>query len=143
MRALFTNLTAVLLFIHAVLGCCWHHAHQCDRCGAEDGAAAETGFARFAPGLLGCHDCDDDDHGQPADPCRCQFECQGVCVYVAPQKSSLDGASVSGADFDLWAVTAGPPAARIGEAAARADFLSSPIMATGLRPHLLYQVLVI
>ena len=148
MRAWFTNLTAVLLFIHAVLGCCWHHAHECDRCGAERcGAEEASGFAHAALGLCGCHDCADDDHGQPAGPCRCQFECQGVCTYLPPEKSSLDaglsGADFDGADFDFWAVTATPRAANIGEATAHAHSFIPPRAATPLPPHLLHQVLLI
>lgn len=140
MRAWFTNLTAALLFIHAVLGCCWHHAHECNRRGAGHcGAPGATGFAQIAPEQLGC---DDGDHGQPADPCRCKLECQGVCVYVAPQKSSLD-AGVTGTDFHLCASAANPVAARLGKATACSDSCRSPIAGAPLRPHLLYQVLVI
>lgn len=141
MRAFFTNLTAVLLFIHAVLGCCWHHAHECNRCGAEHCAAA-GGFDQVAPGLCGCHECSDDDQDQPAGPCRCKFECQGVCIYLPQQKSSLD-AGVSGTDFDFWTATAKPVAAGIGEAIVRDGSFEPPIVETPLRLHLLYQIMLI
>jgi hypothetical protein len=60
MRAIFPCLTALLLAIHAVLGCCWHHAHACQR---ECGESAELGMVGMT-GMVGSDeeaDCHHDD----------------------------------------------------------------------------------
>ena len=94
MRALQSNLTAILLVIHAMIGCCHHHWH----CDAEC-AAAVTLCA--AP----CQCCDQcggshDESEQPSQPCNGELQCQGVCSYLPTQKTVIDASDVdSGLDF--------------------------------------------
>jgi hypothetical protein len=67
MHGVLSNLTAALLALHTVLGCCWHHAHSDDaQTGAviasdacHDGHASPSGGAADAcgQGHHGSHDC--------------------------------------------------------------------------------------
>jgi hypothetical protein len=75
-------LTATSLFIHAVLGCCWHHAHHCTGC------ALSVSLGDFDSGCLCQHEDVGDDDGDH--PCRCPLECGGTCVYVAPERLQVD-----------------------------------------------------
>jgi hypothetical protein len=137
MRALLSNLTAVLLVIHAMIGCCHHHWHSDAEC-----AAAATISA--AP----CQCCDpccgsNDESEQPSHPCDGKLECQGVCNYVPTEKTQID-ASPADAAFDFAAAI---PTLLGGHLAAatlswdRAHTLNdSP---PPLRLHLLHQILLI
>jgi hypothetical protein len=88
MRAVFSSLVATALLIHAVMGCCWHHAHDalCSiRSSAEQ--ALETGCCHHDQGEHG-----DQQQGQPSHaPCRGHSHCcQGLCTYLPAQKTQLD-----------------------------------------------------
>lgn len=148
MRSIFTHLTAGLLFIHAVLGCCWHHAHDCDHCAAKVTANAE-GPTRQLPAafsLLANHACQEACHdahdGQSPGPCPCKFECQGVCTYLPPQKANVDIPGAAGWQ-ELFAV---PPRSFASQVAgfSGAEHCPVPVIAPpSLRRHLLYQILLI
>src|SRR5262249_19630814 len=87
MHAILANALAALLFIHTVLGCCWHHAHGCDDCKAS--------VAKTAAKHTCCHHHHSDkERGQtPQTPCKCRLECTGTCVYLPTQKTQVDSAS--------------------------------------------------
>jgi hypothetical protein len=125
-------LTAGLLFIHTVLGCCWHHAHRWDGRGAA--LVAEKAHC--------CPHHDDQKSQQPGpDDCR-QERCE-TCTYLLPQKVLID--SPQSAQFlaalDLAAVL--PQAAdTIGLGASRRGFCAGLFdAAPPLRLHLLHQTL--
>jgi hypothetical protein len=52
LRAFLTNLTAVMLFTHAVLGCCAHHEHAC---GESHGSVAFGGGKHHGSDACGDH----------------------------------------------------------------------------------------
>ena len=80
MRAFLATLTAVMLFAHAVLGCCAHHVHGCEK---PHGSVAIGG---------GQHQCSDsfDGHstgcsGRTAHEHQGQDNCQGsTCDFGRP-----------------------------------------------------------
>ena len=139
MHAFLSNLTAFLLVVHAMIGCC-HHQWHCD---AECAAAAPVSLC--AAPLPCCDQCCGSYHESepPAEPCDCEFECQGVCTYVPTEKTQVD-ASPADAAFDFPAAI---PALLDGQLAAAAlpwdlahTLNDSP---PPLRLHLLYQILLI
>ena len=133
MRAILTNLTASLLFIHTVFGCCWRHAHDCDHCAAE--VPQSTGLA------LGCCGGDQEEQDEPAQ-CPCKFECHGVCTYLRPEKTTIEG-STSIASLDLVGVLPSRIAAEPCGAAGWAQPHRSPVLIGSLRLHLLNRILLI
>lgn len=93
----FSAAVAALFFMHTACGCCWHRAHESAACNsclcdqavgvcqhvqcASDGRASDGAESSDAPG-------------------GCEFECQGVCTFLPPQKPRID-APRSLAGFDL------------------------------------------
>jgi hypothetical protein len=75
MHAYVASLMAVLLAVHAAVGCCWHHAHACET-------------VEVAKPCCSHHQHEQKSQQQP---CRCDVECEGLCQYVAPEKVRLDG----------------------------------------------------
>jgi hypothetical protein len=92
MQAIFSNLVAASLFIHAMIGCCWHHAHDsscCDESPAEQ--VVETNCCHHDHG-----DRNDTPLGEPSHaPCQGQSHCQGLCNYLPVQKTQLDTVDLS------------------------------------------------
>ncbi len=103
-HGIFTHLTAVTVLAHALLGCCWHHAHDGECCATEPSDSAEAtplppmcacGLHRVAaaenetrPGDLGG---DDTPQPIPAQPCS-----HGRCTYLGADDVRVrDGAVVS------------------------------------------------
>src|SRR4051812_35509587 len=82
MRIILSSLLSVSLLIHAVLGCCWHHAHESDNCHGTPVSLVAAG------------DCDHD-HGTTPDghrshkPCDRHSHCQATCNYLPVQKSRI------------------------------------------------------
>lgn len=127
-------LLSSFLFVQAVLGCCWHCAHSCQRSEADGvlGPAVARGCKH--------HDCGcQHEHHRP---CNCRIECQGVCVYLPTHKfqteflalaDSFDHVPVisSSADIDVASSTAWEPL--------RFASVSQPTLPL----HLLYQILLI
>jgi hypothetical protein len=75
MRNLLSNLTAALLALHTVLGCCWHHEHRCTE-------ACSLAAAAESP----CH-CDGPTASSPSHQHHGPHECQGaVCSFVGQIK---------------------------------------------------------
>ena len=126
MQAFVSSLTAALLFIHTVFGCCWHHAHDC--------TAAVAG-----PEACCCHDHDDGDSKQHEQPCQDGADCEGACAYVLSQKVKVE--APKWITIEYLAVL---PTLADGqlEAATSWRVLSSlPNVGPPLRLHLLHQVL--
>jgi hypothetical protein len=136
MRALVPNLTAVLLVIHAMIGCCHHHWHGDDEVAA---ASISVSHCSCCSHQRATHDASK----VPGEPCNGERECHGVCSYIPTQRMQL-GASAGGIDFRLAIVTPVHTSGRIAAAAERLDQLDavddSP---PPLRLHLLHQILLI
>lgn len=127
MQSLVSLFTAAVLLAHAVLGCCWHHAHADEH--GPDPAIELTATCC-------CHP------EQPEqDQAPCESQCEGTCVY-------LESARV---DFDLSAQAAAIDAIIDAQSLAVAgDSVSPNYVATSesrigppVRLHLFEQVLLI
>jgi hypothetical protein len=136
MNAILSILTAAALFIHAAMGCCWHHTHHCGH-----GDATTAGVSQPVQCCKHHHPAQ---HGkQPADPCKCKVECHGVCIYLPTQKTHIDAPRIV-IPFNHVAVI---------PALADTHHLSAPFRLDGtggaleseppLRLHLLHQILLI
>ena len=132
MRSAIAVLTAALVFIHSVFGCCWHHAHDC-----EHGLASAVN-----PPVKCCqqHSHDSDGHQQPR-PCPRSGECEGTCNFVAPQKVRLSEQVV--AAYDIVATLPAVANSQTVPAAGRELGRLLAESALPLRTHLLHQVLLI
>ena len=131
MNVILSMVMSGLLLIHAVLGCCWHHAHTCAR---HDSAA------EHAEPLDTCckdHQCPAEHEG----PCNCRIECHGVCIYMTSQKVQIDCTQLV-IPFEFVAIEGSfvdPQAAKpLREALGRAIAALPP-----LRLHLFHQILLI
>jgi len=137
MHALLSNLTAVLLVIHAMIGCC-HHPW----CSDAECAAAATASATPRD----CCDHRGDSHdepGQPSQPCNGEIECHGVCTYVPTQKTVID-ASPADAACDFAAAIPSLLDSRLAAVALSWDRACAPHDSPpSLRRHLLHQILLI
>ncbi len=139
MRALLPNLTAVLLVIHAMIGCCHHHWHSDTEC-------AEAAFTLCASPRCQCGDpccVPHEQSEQPSQPCNGELECHGVCTYLPTQKTVID-TSIAGNAFD-FAVLVPTIVDRRLDAATLPWDLSHTLNESPppLRLHLLYQTLLI
>lgn len=102
MKRLLAVLLGTTLFSHAVLGCCWHHAHTyAPRLAQSNGGThSKAGERHVCP----CHrapvqpqqDSDKDSGG-----CPVEQECAGVCIYLPVEKTCLDDVLIGAF---LWAV---------------------------------------
>lgn len=84
MRAVFSSLMAAALLIHAVMGCCWHNAHDRMCFNGAIGALAAN-----------CDCCHHDREGaspqSPShNPSHDKSNCQGLCTYLPPQQTQVD-----------------------------------------------------
>jgi hypothetical protein len=88
------NLTAVLLIINAMIGCCHRH-WQCDAEGMV------TNVCVAPCGSCSYHSEDrHSDKQPPADPCKGESSCHGVCTYLPTPKTVIDASSTDSAvDF--------------------------------------------
>jgi len=92
-HAIASTLMSACLLAHAMLGCCWHHGHEC----AAQEAVAQADVC--------CeHHCCPADHESPAEgsqPCDCRIECGNSCVYLPLEKTIVDGSAIA---FDFVAI---------------------------------------
>lgn len=137
MRIIFASLVAASLLIHAVIGCCWHHAQDeascCNEVAAEQ--AVDAGCCHHDHG-----DRSSQEHGQPSHA-PCKSHCQGLCTYLPVQKSQLDHQQLQAAlDFAIIAPATGDAQMAAGFCFARAHETSAE---PPLRLHLFYQILLI
>jgi hypothetical protein len=137
MRGLLSNLTAALLALHTVLGCCWHHAHF----GADTCAMAAT---IVSADVCPC----DDAHRDGAMPNsdgqghHGSGDCQGpTCVFANSSKSDRHGPTLS-LDVPPVALLLGSIPAVGNDMVAR-PFYPPDALLPSVRLHLLCQVLLI
>ena len=130
MQAFLNILTAALLFIHTVFGCCWHHAHAC-------GTDCASAVIKSAPCCHHHQHCDDSKHSER--PCKCKVDCEGTCTYVVPQKVKVEAPQST--TMDLLATLPSLAEHQIEAASFRETISSLPDWAPPLRTHLLHQVL--
>lgn len=135
MHGLSSSLTAGILLAHALLGCCWHHAHACGHahsavawivagCEAE-GPHEHSGDAPDRPG-----------QGPGRDACR-----GAKCDFVRPATENLLPLAAAPCRPASAAIVASERSALIGDAAQHpcaAGDLLLPV-----RLHLVHQVLLI
>jgi len=128
MQALVSILTAALLFIHAIFGCCWHHTHACEQ------------VATVAEATHCCHHHQQHSDSSPFEkPCKCKVECEGTCTYVLTQKVKVEPPQTI--TIDLLAVL---PSLADGQMEALPSWRAGwppPDLVRPLRTHLLHQVL--
>lgn len=134
MQWLFPIALSAQMFIHAMLGCCWHRAHDCTRCKPEAGREAEQVAAC-------CHH----EHASPpaslpCTPGNCRYECQGTCTFVPVTKVQVEhGAARVVLDA---AILPQPCVAAVVQPGWLDDGSTAPGGAS-LRLHLAHQVLLI
>jgi len=146
MRVFLSHLTAALLLVHAAFGCCWHHAHAEERnCHAAPRAAAPTCPGDCHHGDRSGHPHHDGEEGEdsPAAPEPCRHPCDDrPCVFIR-----MDSASSSRPSCDQAIAPAGDcpsPTNVLADRDARLTVCSPWDDVPGpLRPHLLYQILLI
>jgi hypothetical protein len=85
MHAFLSSLTAFLLAMHTVLGCCWHHAHHCEEASEAAGSVASADACDHSHGVpIASDDDGQNQHGR--------HDCQGTtCVFVGPTKAPPRG----------------------------------------------------
>lgn len=148
LRALIANLTSLALALHVVLGCCWHHAHQCD-CPPSDAAADPlAGHLAVDDGSVPDVATDGDDcadvwhHGGPGH-LPGHDHCQGPHCVVAATVATP--AMVPAASTALPALAAATTVAgrHLLRQRSLGNGVAPPERDGALRCHLLYQVLLI
>lgn len=130
MQAFVANLTAAVLFIHSVFGCCWHHSHACDRI---------TAVAMSQSTKCCHHRHDESDSKQQEKPGKCEVDCEGTCTYVVPEKVTIE--APQWVAIDLLAVLPSLSERQIEAATSWEALLAQSDLAPPLRIHLLHQVL--
>jgi hypothetical protein len=125
MQAFLSSVTAAILFIHTVFGCCWHHAHG--------STAAISEPARC------CHHHQHSNDSKPQQkPCKCNVECESACTYIVPQKVIVEAPQCIA--FDLLAVLPSLAGRQMEVAASWQGITSPSDTAPPVRTHLLHQV---
>jgi hypothetical protein len=127
MQAFVASLTAGLLLIHAVFGCCWHHAHEC-----------EHAIEAVPPATCCLHDHDQGSQHND-EPCDSKHDCEGSCIYVVPQKIKIE--APQWLVIDLLTALPALTDHRFHSASSFENFSSPRPFEPPLRPHLLHQVL--
>lgn len=122
-------IVASLLLAHSILGCCWHHAHECMESLAS-GSLSVDELAHRQGGAYG-ERCDHSDH---------QHQCLGNrCVFVRGDVSRISASMVT----MTWAFGPELPPTSAIEALASWRILHERVATVPLRVHLLHQVLLI
>lgn len=152
MNRLVSSLMACLLAIHALLGCCSHHAHAesgrhltahaqvghagCGCCEQEHATGESAELDEAAQAEIAANDAGDND---PAH--RGHDDCQGVCTFVRGKCVQVDAPQAAGLAEPL----VGLLSARVTSCSSDPSrFLSHPpSLHPPVRLHLVHQVLVI
>ena len=122
-------IVASLLLAHSILGCCWHHAHECMGSLAA-GSLSLDELAHRHSGADG-ERCDHSDH---------QHQCLGDrCVYVRGDVSRISDSTATIAS--VFSPELPPTSA--DEALTSWRISHERVAAVPLRVHLLHQVLLI
>jgi len=135
MHIVVSNLTAVTLAAHTLLGCCWHHGHRSEQ--MRSPAAA----------LSGCCEAGDAHGPSPARrDCGTQHggrhDCQGSpCMFIGPATQNVSPSPA-------WALqplvaTLPPASLSAGSAAIERSLLATGALLPPVRLHLAHQVLLI
>lgn len=146
MRALVSNLVALAMILHAVLGCCWHHAH-------ETTSPVSIAEVDAQPAVTVKHCCchshqveelaQQDNHRSetdaPAEPCRAP--CGEKCQYVVVSRVQLDS-PVAWHSFDLLP-SVDQPILSPGLTTLTFESGDASVDPPPLRLHLLHQLLLI
>lgn len=132
---------AFSLLIHALLGCCCHHAHDAaGSCEPPVALAVESGCCQHDHGDCGNHR--DKQHGQPShDPCKGHSTCHGICTFLPVQKSQLSSLHLL-APIDFAAIGPAVCETQVG-ALNRIERVHDHAAKPPLRLHLLHQILLI
>jgi hypothetical protein len=136
MNTFLSNLTAAMLVIHAMIGCCHHHWHRADEAAAAPAISMACACC--------CHGEQAGDEEQvPTEPCSGELQCQGVCTYLPSQKTAID-ASPMASPFDYAVVPQIASSCRL--AITESTWDSSDGTCNSLHPptlHRLHQLLLI
>lgn len=138
MQTFVSNLTAAMLLVHALVGCCRHHEH---RFVSRD--RAECSDTRVADCCHHDHAVSSHENERPIAPCDCKLECKALCVSLPPEKALIDaGQSVRCIDVMAMASDRGSlaaSAARFFRDAMRVFNAPAP----PLRLHLMHQIILV
>lgn len=146
MHPILSSFVAAMLSIHALLGCCWHHAHGCIVC---ELVMHEAASPQVSPKASCCHHehnaaPHEPSHQDPTHqaPCECQIDCRGTCAFLpTPRAPAIDRDSAP-ADCFVACLPA-IATSRIGPSLSW-QFGSGPAqLEPPLRLHLLHQILLI
>lgn len=138
MRTFVSNLTAAMLLVHALVGCCRDHNHNattCDRTELSDSLASGC--------CHGDHATSSHENERPIAPCDCKLACKALCISLPPGKSLID-ARQSTLCIDIVAFA--PTAATLHTASADSYWNAGSgfhVSGPPLRLHLLHQVILI
>ena len=136
MKSFLSNLTATLLAVHTVLGCCGHHAHRCaEACDAETIVATASPLDHDCEHAveISCHAQGHEHHGH---------ECLGnTCVFLGALKTQLSKTTVLGVNAPAVLASSANQAAFYPEFVRTHESLDAPM--PPLRRHLLCSVLLI
>ena len=137
MHIVVSNLTAVMLAAHTLLGCCWHHGHRSEpMCSAVASAASsghcEAGDAHGPSPVQ--HDCGTQHGGR--------HDCQGSpCMFIGPTTQSISPSAVC--TLQPLVATLPPASLSAGGAAIERSLLATGALLPPVRLHLAHQVLLI
>lgn len=137
MRAFVSNLTAAMVLVHALVGCCRHQDHHfvgCDNTECSDSLVA------------GCCHSDDaassHENERPFAPCDCKLACKALCVSLPPEKALID-AGQSVRCIDVVAVASASGAISASTAHFYCDAMRVFHAEPPLRLHLMHQIILV
>jgi hypothetical protein len=134
MRTAFSSLVSASLLIHALLGCCWHHAHAGLLLGSGQTVAVESsGCCNHGPAPS---------EDRTPGPCNDNSRCEGICTYLPAPKSQV-GMPQFLAPSDLASILPIASDAPLSTTLAVERFGDSCRFEPPLRLHLLHQHLLI
>lgn len=143
MRFICCNLMSALLFMHALLGCCWHHAHGESCCSkpAPDRASVAKHESHCSHKHCSRSSENAPQQQEPAEPSEHE-DCPGACNFLPIVKTQVDTESgmmvQSFVAYIAWAAKSDVPS----QYSARSES-GSAILCLPLRLHLLHQILLI
>lgn len=133
MHALLSNLTALSLLIHALLGCCWHHGHS-ETCASSHAKASTCCSHKHEKPQGGGKESEPTEHSDQ----KCEGE---TCVFARTETQSdidIELAPAFESQFFQAKITTPcifkePPA----------ELYSPPVLLPPVRSHLLHRILLI
>jgi hypothetical protein len=135
MHAFLSGLLASALFVHAIYGCCWHHAQCTPTC--NHAIACTTTETECCD-----HSTAPAEGNQPQPPCDDQRDCQGVCNYLPSHKTQLDS-PLDLAALDFPESLPANASAQLVAIRAAGEPCDPRVFEPPLRLHLLHQLLLI